>query len=84
MYITYICTQYYIYIIPKYCTKELRQQCEQFAVDLLRQTRNSQELDVILKHDSENAPSIGSMNFRLIELAIKYKQKHVSLLTTYF
>ncbi|XP_025422730.1 transient-receptor-potential-like protein isoform X2 [Sipha flava] len=55
---------------------ELRQQCEQFAVDLLRQTRSSQELDVILKHDSENAPSIGSMKLKLIELAIKYKQKN--------
>uniref|UniRef100_A0A2S2PPL4 Transient-receptor-potential-like protein n=1 Tax=Schizaphis graminum TaxID=13262 RepID=A0A2S2PPL4_SCHGA len=55
---------------------ELRQQCEQFAVDLLRQTRSSHELDVILKHDSENAPSIGSMKLRLVELAIKYKQKN--------
>ncbi|VVC45285.1 Transient receptor potential channel,Transient receptor ion channel domain,Ion transport domain,Transient [Cinara cedri] len=55
---------------------ELRQQCEQFAVDLLRQTRSSYELDVILKHDSENAPSIGSMKLRLIELAINYKQKN--------
>lgn len=73
-----------IYFIFIYCTKELRQQCEQFAVDLLRQTRNSQELDVILKHDSENAPSIGSMNLRLIELAIKYKQKNVSLWITDF
>jgi len=55
---------------------ELRKQCEKFAVDLLRQIRNSHELNVILKHDSENAPSIGSMKLRLVELAIKYKQKN--------
>ncbi|XP_025195999.1 transient-receptor-potential-like protein isoform X2 [Melanaphis sacchari] len=55
---------------------ELCKQCEQFAVDLLRQIRSSHELDVILKHDSENAPSIGSMKLRLVELAIKYKQKN--------
>ncbi|XP_050434366.1 transient-receptor-potential-like protein [Adelges cooleyi] len=55
---------------------ELRQQCEQFAVDLLQQTRSSYELDVILNHDSESLPNSGSTKFKLIDQAIKYKQKH--------
>ncbi|XP_050543532.1 transient-receptor-potential-like protein isoform X2 [Daktulosphaira vitifoliae] len=55
---------------------ELRQQCEQFAVDLLQQTRSTYELDIILNHDSENPSNSKSSKFKLLDQAIKYKQKN--------
>ncbi|CAG9859792.1 unnamed protein product [Phyllotreta striolata] len=56
---------------------ELRQQCQQFAVDLLHQSRNSQELAIILNHDPDNPPYQEGEHMKLarLELAIQYKQK---------
>ncbi|KAI4463490.1 transient receptor potential channel [Holotrichia oblita] len=56
---------------------ELRKQCQQFAVDLLHQSRTSEELAVILNHDPDK-PSyeVGEqMTLARLELAITYKQK---------
>lgn len=57
----------------------LRRQCQQFAVDLLDQSRSSQELAIILNYDPE-APSYNDgdhMQLARLELAINYKQKKV-------
>ncbi|XP_060530177.1 LOW QUALITY PROTEIN: transient-receptor-potential-like protein [Cylas formicarius] len=56
---------------------DLRRQCQQFAVDLLHQSRSSQELAIILNHDPDNsAIEEGEhMKFARLELAIMYKQK---------
>nr|CAI5851753.1 unnamed protein product [Callosobruchus analis] len=56
---------------------DLRQQCQQFAVDLLQQTRSSQELAIILNHDPDNPPYEEGEHMKLarLELAIQYKQK---------
>ncbi|XP_057659520.1 transient-receptor-potential-like protein isoform X1 [Diorhabda carinulata] len=56
---------------------DLRLQCQQFAVDLLHQSRNSQELAIILNHDPENPPYQEGEHMKLarLELAIQYKQK---------
>ncbi|GJQ82376.1 TRPL [Trypoxylus dichotomus] len=56
---------------------ELRKQCQQFAVDLLHQSRTSEELAIILNHDPDK-PSyeVGEqMTLARLELAITYKQK---------
>lgn len=56
---------------------ELRRQCQKFAVDLLDQSRSSQELAIILNHDPDN-PDIEEdehMKLTRLELAINYKQK---------
>ncbi|KAL1509539.1 hypothetical protein ABEB36_004254 [Hypothenemus hampei] len=56
---------------------ELRKQCQQFAVDLLQQSRSSLELAIILNHDPDN-PSYSNckhMKLARLELAIIYKQK---------
>ncbi|XP_075234262.1 transient-receptor-potential-like protein isoform X1 [Lycorma delicatula] len=56
---------------------ELRRQCQKFAVDLLDQSRSSQELAIILNHDPDN-PSVEEdehMKLTRLELAINYKQK---------
>jgi transient-receptor-potential-like protein len=37
---------------------ELRRQCQKFAVDLLDQTRSSQELAIILNHDPQAPPYV--------------------------
>lgn len=60
---------------------ELRKQCQQFAVDLLHQSRSSQELAIILNHDPENPPYQDGDHMKLarLELAIMYKQKKVYL-----
>jgi hypothetical protein len=52
---------------------------QQFAVDLLHQSRSSQELAIILNHDPENPPYEDGdhMNLARLELAINYKQKKV-------
>ncbi|XP_026472025.1 transient-receptor-potential-like protein [Ctenocephalides felis] len=56
---------------------ELRRQCQQFAVDLLHQSRSSQELAIILNHDPNGKPYVDGehMNLARLELAINYKQK---------
>jgi hypothetical protein len=61
------------------CTQELRRQCQQFAVDLLHQSRSSQELAIILNHDPDSDPCGTGEQMKLarLELAIIYKQKKV-------
>ncbi|KAJ8922843.1 hypothetical protein NQ315_007878 [Exocentrus adspersus] len=56
---------------------DLRLQCQQFAVDLLHQSRSSQELAIILNHDPDNPPYEEGEHMKLarLELAIQYKQK---------
>ncbi|XP_045478713.1 transient-receptor-potential-like protein isoform X2 [Harmonia axyridis] len=57
---------------------DLRRQCQQFAVDLLHQSRSSQELAIILNHDPDDpTPYEEGEHMRLsrLELAIQYKQK---------
>lgn len=56
---------------------ELRRQCQQFAVDLLDQSRSSHELAVILNHDPDSPPYEEGEHMKLarLELAIDYKQK---------
>ncbi|XP_023310819.1 transient-receptor-potential-like protein [Anoplophora glabripennis] len=56
---------------------DLRLQCQQFAVDLLHQSRSSQELAIILNHDPESPPYEEGEHMKLarLELAIQYKQK---------
>ncbi|XP_030748044.1 transient-receptor-potential-like protein [Sitophilus oryzae] len=55
----------------------LRSQCQQFAVDLLHQSRNSQELAIVLNHDPDSPPYQPGDHMKLarLELAIQYKQK---------
>ncbi|XP_053684232.1 transient-receptor-potential-like protein [Sabethes cyaneus] len=56
---------------------ELRRQCQKFAVDLLDQSRSSQELAIILNYDPESPPYMDGDHMKLtrLELAIDYKQK---------
>lgn len=56
---------------------ELRRQCQQFAVDLLHQSRSSTELAIILNHDPDSPPYEDGEHMKLarLELAINYKQK---------
>lgn len=56
---------------------ELRRQCQKFAVDLLDQTRTSQELAIILNHDPDAPPYMDGehMSLARLEAAIDYKQK---------
>ncbi|XP_066257264.1 transient-receptor-potential-like protein [Euwallacea similis] len=56
---------------------ELRKQCQQFAVDLLQQSRSSSELAIILNHDPDSPPYEEGEHMKLarLELAILYKQK---------
>lgn len=58
---------------------ELRRQCQQFAVDLLDQSRSSQELAIILNHDPDEIPFEDGDHMKLarLEQAINYKQKKV-------
>lgn len=64
---------------------DLRRQCQQFAVDLLDQSRSSQELAIILNHDPDAPPYADGdhMNLARLELAINHKQKKVSLKINY-
>lgn len=62
--------------------QELRRQCQQFAVDLLDQTRSSEELAVILNHEQYSKCDVDisetdTVQLPLLHLAIKYKQKKV-------
>ncbi|XP_039747612.1 transient-receptor-potential-like protein isoform X2 [Pararge aegeria] len=56
---------------------ELRRRAQKFAVDLLDQSRSSQELAVILNHDPEAPPFEDGDHMKLarLELAIDFKQK---------
>lgn len=59
---------------------ELRRQCQKFAVDLLDQSRSSQELAIILNYDPDSSsPYEDGDHMRLtrLMLAINYKQKKV-------
>nr|CAD7417047.1 unnamed protein product [Timema poppensis] len=53
---------------------ELRRQCQKFAVDLLHQSRSSQELAIILNHDPESPSYEDGEHMKLarLELAINY------------
>lgn len=73
----------YSFFVVQECKSEyleLRRQCQQFAVDLLQQSRSSQELAVILNHDPDSPPYEEGDHMKLarLELAITYKQKKVS------
>lgn len=61
---------------------ELRRQCQKFAVDLLDQSRSSQELAIILNYDPESPPYNDGDQMKLarLELAINYKQKKVKII----
>lgn len=50
-------------------------------MDLLNQTRTSQELAIILNHDPEDVPYQDGDHMKLtrLELAIAYKQKKVGI-----
>lgn len=58
---------------------DLRRQCQRFAVDLLDQSRSSQELAIVLNHDPDAPPYADGDRMKLarLELAINYKQKKV-------
>jgi hypothetical protein len=58
---------------------ELRRQCQKFAVDLLDQTRSSQELAIILNYDPQSPPYQDGdhMKLKRLEVAIDFKQKKV-------
>ncbi|CAG2061688.1 unnamed protein product, partial [Timema podura] len=60
---------------PRYMVKELRKQCQNFAVDLLHQSRSSQELAIVLNHDPESPSYEDGEHMKLarLELAINYK-----------
>ncbi|XP_026678991.1 transient-receptor-potential-like protein [Diaphorina citri] len=64
----------------KFVVHELRKQCQQFAVDLLQQSRSTQELLTVLNHDPETPYEEGEpMKLTRLELAIDYKQKRVGV-----
>lgn len=65
---------------------ELRRKCQQFAVDLLDQTRSSQELAIILNYDPQSPPYMDGdhMKLKRLEMAIDYKQKKVCVDITQF
>uniref|UniRef100_A0A182K248 Transient receptor ion channel domain-containing protein n=1 Tax=Anopheles christyi TaxID=43041 RepID=A0A182K248_9DIPT len=56
---------------------DLRHQCQNFAVELLDQSRSSQELAIILNYDPNSPPYMDGDHMKLtrLELAIDYKQK---------
>nr|WEY24736.1 transient receptor potential cation channel subfamily C member 5 [Aplysia californica] len=57
--------------------ERLAVKCQEFAVDLLEQTRGSRELAIILNHDNSSSEEQNCDKVRLsrLKLAIKYKQK---------
>ena len=68
--------------------EKLAKKCQEFAVDLLEQTRGSKELEIILNHDAtcpgneQDFPkNENKMKLSRLKLAIKYKQKKVSDVT---
>ncbi|KAH9523131.1 hypothetical protein Btru_065902 [Bulinus truncatus] len=60
--------------------EKLAGKCQEFAVDLLEQTRGSRELAIILNHDNTMTEEQNCDKVRLsrLKLAIKYKQKKVN------
>lgn len=60
---------------------DLRRQCQKFAVDLLDQSRSTQELAIVLNHDPDAPPYADGDHMELarLELAINYKQKKVHI-----
>lgn len=59
---------------------KLSNQAAGFATELLDQTRGSEELEIILNHDTESPMSDveqEGMTLSRLKLAIKYKQKEV-------
>ena len=66
--------------------EELGITCQNFAVDLLEQIRGSKELEIILNHDCRSPDQDEEKELKKLsrlKLAIKYKQKKVSLLFSY-
>lgn len=64
---------------------ELRKQCQDFATALLDHTRSSHELEVLLNHDP-TGPAFEHgerMHLNRLKLAVKLRQKKVSLLSTF-
>ena len=61
--------------------EQLSKQCQNFAVDLLDQTRGSKELETVLNQDDDgpvsDSSSGGHMRLERLKMAIKYKQKRV-------
>ncbi|XP_070198596.1 short transient receptor potential channel 4-like [Littorina saxatilis] len=59
--------------------EKLAHKCQDFAVDLLEQTRGSRELNIILNHDTTSSGMDDSgaekMTLSRLKLAVKYKQK---------
>ncbi|XP_025084879.1 LOW QUALITY PROTEIN: transient receptor potential-gamma protein-like [Pomacea canaliculata] len=59
--------------------EKLATKCQDFAVDLLEQTRGSRELSIVLNHDTtaSGVDEAGSEKMKLsrLKLAVKYKQK---------
>jgi transient-receptor-potential-like protein len=71
-----------ILIVSQECKAEyleLRRQAQKFAVDLLDQSRSSQELAIILNHDPDEPGFVEGDHMKLakLELAIDFKQKKV-------
>lgn len=62
--------------------EKLSKKCQDFAVDLLEQTRGSKELEIVLNHDTSNPSEEQGERMKLsrLKLAIKFKQKMVSTL----
>lgn len=69
--------------------ENLCKKCQDFAVDLLDQTRGSKELEIVLNQDNNpgcntveppniETPITDKMKLSRLKLAIKYKQKKVS------
>ena len=60
--------------------QDLRKQCQDFAVNLLSNTRSSQELAIVLNFDPFSTPYEDGqhMNLARLRLAIEHKQKRVS------
>jgi len=66
--------------------KNLSKQVQEFATELLDQTRGSEELETILNHDTESPMSEDDtevMTLSRLRLAIKYKQKEVSIVFSF-
>lgn len=61
--------------------EELSRQCKQFAKDLLDQTRSSRELEIILNYRDDNSliEEQSGNDLARLKLAIKYRQKEVSV-----
>lgn len=66
--------------------RNLSKQVQDFATELLDQTRGSEELETILNHNTESPVSEDEaevMTLSRLRLAIKYKQKEVRIQFSY-